>query len=46
MESTSDDKASVGLLAQPFLLILGYIDLTTRVAALDAGSNRTLASGI
>jgi hypothetical protein len=46
MASTSDGNASVGLFAQPFLLILGYIDLTTRVAALDAGSNRTLASGI
>jgi hypothetical protein len=43
---TSDDKPSVGLLAQLFLLILRYIDLTIRIAALDAGSNRALAPGV
>jgi hypothetical protein len=43
---TSDDKPSVGLLAQPFLLILRYIDPTIRVADLDVVSNRTLAPGI
>ena len=42
---TSDDKPSVGLLAQPFLLILRYIDLTIRVAALHVVSNSTLALG-
>ena len=36
---------SVGSLAQPFLLVRRYIDLATRIAALNATSNRALASG-
>jgi hypothetical protein len=39
-------KPSVGSLAQLFLLVLRYIDLTIRIAALDAVSNRTLAPGV
>jgi hypothetical protein len=39
-------KPSVDLLAQLFLLILRYIDLTICIADLDAASNRTLASGL
>jgi hypothetical protein len=39
-------KPSVGLLAQILLLTLRYIDLTIRIAALDAGSNHTLAPGV
>ena len=38
-------KTSVGSLAQPFLLVRRYIDLATRIAALNATSNRALASG-
>jgi hypothetical protein len=43
---TSDDKPGVGLLAQLFLLILRYVDLTIRIAALDALSHRALAPGV
>jgi hypothetical protein len=39
-------KPSVDLLAQLFLLILRYIDLTICIADLDAASNRTLAPGV
>jgi hypothetical protein len=38
-------KPNVDLLAQLFLLILRYIDLTICIADLDAASHRTLAAG-